>query len=298
MNNTIKCALLALSLSCVPGKISAQTVIPLPVKEAAPPAEERTVVKDGQTLISGVTEPSISVFLPPEGKRNGTAVIICPGGGMRVLSWGNDLEKMAEFFTARGIAAIGLKYRLYTFQPTRGAKMPEMVDVTGFQRFEKANANPMPTPESAAAERRAYQDCQAAVRTVREHSSEWGVDPAKIVVMGFSAGGGVAIGATVSAAAEEMPDFLVSVYGPALTDVLVPENAPDLLIMTRTDHMNVAAGCLQLFLEWKRAGKNAELHMYGDGYGPFGLPEADDNSTTASWPGNLLSWMKARKLAE
>ncbi|MCF0160427.1 MAG: hypothetical protein HUJ99_06515, partial [Bacteroidaceae bacterium] len=77
-------------------------------------------------------------------------------------------------------------------------------------------------------------------------------------------------------------------------DVDVPADAPNLLILTRADHGNVAAGCLQLFLEWKKAGKNAELHMYGDGNGPFALASRRSATTTDTWTDNLFSWLEAK----
>lgn len=309
----------SLILSALLLQVSAmgQIVLPVPVQNECPKdAQETVTVRDGQKIISGVSEPSIEVYLPSADKNVGTAVILCPGGAMRFLSWTNDVERMAKLLNERGVAAIGLKYRLNnsTTPPaasqskakkknkkldagTAAAGMPfKTYDVTEFQQFANANANPMPSVEGDAANMRAVEDCRAAVKLVREHAGEWNIDPAKVGVLGFSAGGGVATGATITAQEGEMPDFLVTVYGPSLMDVVVPENAPDLLIMTRAEHPNVAAGCLGLFLEWKKAGKNAELHMYGDGVGPFGMADRRSANTTDSWPDELLNWMAARKL--
>ena len=275
----------------------AQQVVPIPVQDTEQGVEEKEVLRDGQRIVSGVTQPSLEVYLPSAEKNVGTAVILCPGGAMRFLSWTNDVERMARYLNERGIAAIGLKYRLNNNPAQGGGNMPEMVDVTGFQKFDKANANPMPSAEGDAANMRAVDDCRAAVKIVREHAEEWNISPAKVGVLGFSAGGGVAIGATICAAEGEMPDFLVTVYGPSLMDVSVPANAPDLLIMTRAVHPNVAAGCLGLFMEWKKAGKNAELHMYGDGAGPFALADRKGNNTTDTWADDLMSWLAARGFA-
>ena len=289
-----------LFLIVLPSFVTAQQVIKLPYdkSEEDPSVEERTFTNGfSQTQISGVTEPSVTVYLPAKDKATGSAVILCPGGGMRVLSWSSDVEAMARYLNERGIAAIGLKYRLVNKAITPDEPMAPTVDVTGFDRFRKANANPVVSKEGDRQNMRGVRDCRQAVRTVREHASEWGIDKDKIGLIGFSAGGGVAVGATVTAEKDEMPDFLVSVFGPSLMDVNVPENAPDLLVLTRADHANVAAGCLQLFLEWKRAGKNAELHMYGDGNGPFGLSEKKWDNTTEMWTDNLMSWLMARGFA-
>ena len=283
----------------VPALGVAQQVIPIPVDYDEPGVEEKVTVRDGQNIISGVTKPSITVYLPSEELNTGTAVILCSGGAMRFHSWTNDVERMAKLLNARGIAAIGLKYRLNN-APMKMAQggmpqMPEMVDVTKFDKFPMANANPMPSVEGDAANMRAIDDARAAVRMVREHAAEWNINPEKVGLLGFSAGGGVAVGEVICAQKGEMPNFLVTVYGPSLIDVKVPENAPDLLILTRAEHPNVAAGLLGLFLEWKKAGKNAELHMYGDGVGPFALADRKGTNTTDTWSDNLMSWLEARQ---
>ena len=333
-----KSKLMILSALLIPMVGWAQITLPVPVRSEGPKDAQETVSvnANGEKIISGVTEPSIEVYLPSAEKNTGTAVILCPGGAMRFLSWTNDVEKMARLLNERGVAAIGLKYRLnnatmpatkqaaeaktgekakaaktQTSSKTKTAKkarqqldagtaagqMPfKTYGVTEYQVFAHANANPMPSPAGDAANMRAVEDCRAAVRLVREHAGEWNIDPERVGVLGFSAGGGVAIGATITAQEGEMPDFLVTVYGPSLMDVTVPENAPDLLIMSRAEHPNVAAGCLGLFLEWKKAGKNAELHFYGDGTGPFALAERRGAATTDSWSDELLNWLAARKL--
>jgi len=135
----------------------------------------------------------------------------------------------------------------------------------------------------------------AAVRMVREHSSEWHIDREKIGFLGFSAGGGVAVAATMWAKeSEERPNFLCTNFGPSLMPVTVPADAPPLLIMGRVDHPNVAAGLVALFMEWKRAGANAELHLYGDGKGPYGLMPETGITTTETWSSQLLQWLQAK----
>ena len=108
------------------------------------------------------------------------------------------------------------------------------------------------------------------------------------------AGGGVVIAATMSASDIERPDFLCTNFGPSLMPVTVPKNAPPLLIMTRVDHPNVAAGLVALFMEWKKAGANAELHMYGDGKGPYELMTETGETTTETWSTQMIQWLKAK----
>ena len=79
-----------------------------------------------------------------------------------------------------------------------------------------------------------------------------------------------------------------------LSGFTAPADAPPLLIMTRVDHPNVAAGLVALFMEWKKAGANAELHMYGDGKGPYELMPQTGETTTETWSPQLIQWLKAR----
>ena len=92
-----------------------------------------------------------------------------------------------------------------------------------------------------------------------------------------------------------MPNFVISVYGPSMMDVDVPEKAPKLFIAVHADHPNVAAGCLALFLEWKKAGVDAEFHVYGQGTGGlFGGAgwKGDSNTLYGSWMESCYSWLK------
>ena len=116
--------------------------------------------------------------------------------------------------------------------------------------------------------------------------------------LGFSAGGGVAIAATMLADSMERPNFLCTNFGPSLMPVTVPQDAPPLLIMTRADHPNVAAGLVALFMEWKKAGANAELHMYGDGKGPYELMPQTGETTTETWSSQMIHWLKAKAMIE
>ena len=139
-------------------------------------------------------------------------------------------------------------------------------------------------------------DALEAMRLVKAHASEWHIDPQKIGYIGYSAGGGVAVAATVKSPQALMPAFLCSLYGPALDDVVVPENAPKLFISVHADHPSVAAGCLALFLEWKKAGVDSELHVYGEGTGGLfggGGPSSDRNTPNGSWQEAFNSWLVA-----
>lgn len=122
-----------------------------------------------------------------------------------------------------------------------------------------ANANPAPA-DAALTEvvHMGIADAQQALRLVRKNATAWRVDPARVGIIGFSAGGGVAIGAALAELSDASPDFLVTVYGPSLMDVEVPAHAAPLFVAVGSTHYNVTNGCLALFAAWKAAGQPAE----------------------------------------
>jgi hypothetical protein len=296
-----------LTLALVSGSISAQQVIRL--YESRAPGSPETKIEENVTYsssgeimsISNVVDPSITIYLPDSKIATGTAVVLCPGGGMRMLGWGNDVIKMAKFLNDKGIVAIGLKYRLYSGDmplpqrnntQTQGG-MAFSYSVTEFDKYVKANANPSPGNETNEGIYKAADDALEALRIIRKHAKEWNINPDKIGFLGFSAGGGVAIAAVVrSGDKESMPNFLATAYGPSLIDVIVPANAPNLFICTNAEHTNVAAGCLALFLEWKKAGIPAEIHIYGNGKGGFSIDKQGQDSDT--WGESFLTWLTAQ----
>ncbi len=257
--------------------------------------------------IAAVSDPSLTVYLPPKEKATGVAVILCAGGGLRMLSWKSDVIDMAKFLNDKGIAAIGLKYRLHTDPPkprpaTAGnnnnpfAEMALNVKIAEFDRMEKANANPDKSPEACAAIDRSIMDADRAMEIVKQNAAKWNIDPSKIGYLGFSAGGGVAIGATVKSAPERKPAFLATAFGPSLIDVDVPQNAPALFIAVRADHQNVAAGVMALFMEWKKAGAKAEMHVYDDG--PNGLATPGASTPSGAWRDSFYRWLQFSVLQE
>ena len=253
---------------------------------------------------AGVTSPTLTVSLPDPDKACGSAVLLFPGGGLMSLGWESDFRETADWLNSRGIAAIGVKYRLRTdfhFKPapegTTNKFLLAQGQITDFGDLVKANTNPSLTdPEDRSIENAAL-DALQAMRIVREHAAEWGIDPAKVGVLGFSAGGGVEISALLRADTATMPSFVGTVFGPALEDVTVGEGFPELFVAVHADHPNVAAGCLALFMEWKKAGVDAELHVYGEGTGGlYGGPRstADRNTAAGSWREAFYSWLVAK----
>ena len=217
--------------------------------------------------IHAVSSPGIEVFQPAAGKENGTGVLVFPGGGLFNLAWETELHTVANFLNAKGVTVIGVKYRTRT------------------------------DPRDPDAMGRAAEDALAAMRYAKAHAGDWNIDPDKIGWMGFSAGGMVQTAALMTkASADDMPFFLCSVYGPSGADIVVPEKAPKLFVSVHADHPNVFALCQTLFSEWKKAGKDAEMHIWGyntGGHFCLGKQEPDQNTIRGSWMEPLYGWLVA-----
>ena len=254
----------------------------------------------GDRVITNVRDPSLTVFLPDAAIATGAAVVIAPGGALRALAFDDEGVKVAKWLNERGIAGLVLKYRTLQLDPAapRGplpgmpapgsAARPELVIVN-------ANANPAPGDAALGVVLElAVADAQAALRLVRRNAHDWHVDPARVGIMGFSAGGGVAVGAALAPKSEASPDFLVSLYGPSLQDVHVPEHAPPLFVAVGSTHFNVTNGCLALFAAWKAAGKPAELHVYDGVSAGFGMSKR--GLPVDGWTSRFYDWLVARKL--
>jgi acetyl esterase/lipase len=244
----------------------------------------------------------VTVFLPPPASATGTAVVVAPGGALRLLGWDNEGVKVAQWLNSKGIAALVLKYRTLQMTPGtgrgRGAAPPGVAQPgPGRQELDIKNANANPAPDDAALTEvlhMATADAQQAIRLARRNATAWRIDPSRIGIMGFSAGGGVAVGTALAEKSDASPDFLVSVYGPSLQDVDVPAHAPPLFVAVGATHFNVTNGCLALFAAWKAAGKPAEIHVYDQVSAGFGM--SSRGLPVDSWNERLLDWLVARKL--
>ena len=264
-------------------------------------AETVTASSSGDRVVANVSDPTLTVFLPDPALATGTAVVIAPGGALRALAIDNEGVKVAEWLNSKGIAGFVLKYRTRQQEATaaRGGLPPGMQGRGAGPRQEITivNGNANPAPDDAALTevlQFAVADAQAALRLVRANAAEWRIDPARVGIMGFSAGGGVAVGTVLAERSDASPDFLVSLYGPSLQDVNVPAHAPPLFIAVGSSHFNVTNGCLALFAAWKAAGKPAEIHVYDQVSAGFGMTKR--GLPVDSWNDRLLEWLNARKL--
>jgi len=257
----------------------------------------------GDRTISNVSDPTVTVFLPSQGSATGTAVVIAPGGALRLLGWDNEGVKAAQWWNSKGIAALVLKYRTLQTMSDGGrgrGTAPSGVGVAAAgprKELEIRNGNANPEPDDPALRevlQMGIADAQQALRLARRNAAAWRIDPARVGIMGFSAGGGIAVGTALAERSDASPDFLVSLYGPSLQDVTVPAHAPPLFVAVGSTHFNVTNGCLALFAAWKAAGKPAEIHVYDQVSAGFGMTKR--GLPVDSWTDRLLEWLVARKL--
>ena len=155
----------------------------------------------------------------------------------------------------------------------------------------RGNANPaINDPLQLKVISMAIADGHQAIRVLRREAAKYHIDPKRIGILGFSAGGGVAVGTAVTESSDGYPDFAATIYGPSLVDVTVPKMGAPLFIAVMDGHFNVTNGCMALFTLWKEAGRPVEIHVYDHGYGPAsGMP-------VASWTDRFYDWLQTRKL--
>lgn len=278
--------------------VNAQETIPLwegkaPGSEDWDYQEKTSSFPGGGSIVQNVVNPAITAYLPDPSIANGAAIIVCPGGAFRMLSLDGEGKDVAMWLNKQGFAAFVLKYRLLK---TGDSERMAPMDLSKVRLSLKyANANPAPdNHELNNVIRLATSDGQQAIRLVRRNAEKWRIDPSKIGIMGFSAGGGVAVGTALLDDPEGYPDFVVSLYGPSMVDVHVPENAPPLFIAVAANHKPVSMGCVALYSLWSEAGKSAELHVFSKGTGPFGIRL--QGLPSDAWPDLFLKWVRGEGL--
>ena len=260
-------------------------------------AEATTRSPSGDRVITNVSDPTLTVFLPDLKLANGTAAVIAPGGALRALAFDNEGVKLAAWLNERGIAGFVLKYRTLQQDPSAPRGPLPRPGAGAREELVIVNGNANPAPDDAALNtvlELAVADARAALDLVRARADEWHVDPRRLGIIGFSAGGGVAVGTALGPQSGASPAFLVSVYGPSLQDVNVPADAPPLFVAVGATHFNVTNGCLALFAAWKAAGKPAEIHVYDGISAGFGMTRR--GSPVDGWTDRLHEWLVAREL--
>jgi acetyl esterase/lipase/lysophospholipase L1-like esterase len=238
-------------------------------------------------VVYNVTTPTLIAYLPAASQATGTAVVICPGGGFHTLSIDSEGNDVARWLQAKGVAAFVLKYRLV--QSLTDDPVKESFALFGDRKkLDAINAPVVPL---------AIADGKKAMEYVRSHAQELGVLPNQIGLMGFSAGGTVALGVGMSYTAANRPDFLVSLYTylGALPTRQVPADAPPLFAAVASDdQLGLAPQSTQIYNNWLAAGKSAELHVYAKGGHGFGM--RTQNLPVDNWIERFGAWLKQQGL--
>jgi len=211
-----------------------------------------------RAMVRNVVTPTLTAFLPEPAKATGTAVVICPGGGFRWLSWQSEGTAVAEWLRARGVAAFVLKYRL---KQTAATEDEFRLEREAFLRG-LANRDPKAADEEQKLRELSIADGRQALKLVRQHAGDWGIQPDRIGILGFSAGGVVTMGVVMNHDAQSQPNFAAPIYGGNTGGAPVPDDAPPLFILCASDDTGPATSSVQLYAQWREANRPAELHMY------------------------------------
>jgi acetyl esterase/lipase len=288
----ILCGVLVFLLAGVPAHCAIPVPDPVLVKlwpEGAPEKPgvliepEKVIPPNGENdvlRITNVSEPTVSIYRPE--RPNGAAVLVCPGGGYGILAMEHEGTQVCEWLNQLGVTAVLLKYRV-----------PVRQFVPGFEPL---------------------QDAQRAMGILRKRAAEWGIDPQRIGILGFSAGGHLAV-MTALHANERMyradpqwddvdatPNFVVPVYPAYLVSkadhfALMPlckptEKAPPACLIHAHDDKGLtsSSGSALLYLEYKKLGIPAELHILSMGGHGFGMRRA--GNPVNEWPQRVADWMR------
>lgn len=234
--------------------------------------------------MSNVTKPSLTEYKPAAGTSNGTAVIVCPGGGFMALSINSEGIDVAKWLAAQGVTAFVLKYRLaHTGEDATEEFKTFRADR---QKFGQMIGSVIPL---------SIADGLAAVTYVRKHAADFGVSPDRVGIIGFSAGGTVTAGAAFQYAPEGRPAFVAPIYPAAsgFKGKAVPADAPPMFIAAATDdQLGLAPDSIALYNQWTAAKKPVELHMYAKGGHGFGMRK--QGSPSDHWIDRFGEWLNSQ----
>ncbi len=239
--------------------------------------------KANSKIMANISSPALVKFEPEVKNKNGTSVIIAPGGGMYLLSIESEGYNVAKWLVKKGITAFVLKYRLV---PTGEDAAQDLHDIIKKSNEERIRITNKILPYSV-------NDGLNAISYVRENAETLGVHPEKIGFMGFSAGGVIAFGVVNECKEENKPNFLVPVY-PG-TDLIIPEpnklTPPTLFIAAANDQLIDATVFTNLYNLWHKSGVKTGMHMYtkgGHGFGTWKRGFPSDN-----WLDRFYEWAKS-----
>jgi acetyl esterase/lipase len=287
---------LMLAMTCI-AAAQQSPVVPIP-----PPAEPGAIAlntggvkgsvapeswfrQDGKPFVRNVARATLQPFLPDPAKAKGVAVIVAPGGGFLMLSMDNEGWAVARALADQGIAAFVLKYRL----------LPTPAETPGFEAamaamFANAGkpAGRLKPDELLRDRQEQIADAKAAFALVRSRAREWNIDPARVGMIGFSAGAMTTMMTTL-AAPETKPAFIGPIYG-SMEAVTVPPNAPPMFAVIAADDPLFAKKGFGVLDAWQAAGRPVEFHMYQAGGHGFGLGK--QGTTSTDWFPAFMHWLR------
>jgi acetyl esterase/lipase len=276
---SMKLKQLFLAALLLPGALfAADTMQQIPLwPNGAPGFESRKDIPEQahDYWVRNINNPSVTVFLPPKEKANGTAVLICPGGGHRELVFNAEGVDPARYLNSLGIAAFALKYRL-----ARETNSPYSLQI------------------------HPRQDAQRAMRLIRSRAAEWNIDTNRIGIMGFSAGGEVVSMLVYSATdgntnavdpVERLtcrPDFQIVIYpGPLDVPKMVPTNTPPAFFLAANDDHSPSVVITTLLEKFREAKVPAEVHLYAQGGHAFNMGNRSKLASIHDWPQRMADWL-------
>src|SRR5262245_11136283 len=269
-----------------PGKVPDETedIGPEKVRMSPMLTRKEVEVTEPTRLVTNVSKPTITIYRPAKEKDTGAAVLICPGGGYWNLYWELEGEEVAAWLNSQGLTGIILKYRV----PRR------------------------PDEPKGEPARRPLQDAQRAVSLVRSKAKEWDIDPKRIGMVGFSAGGHLVIATATSFEKRTYepiddidkvscrPDFAIAAYSGYLKDkdkdelaagLSIPAGTPPIfLVHGGADIISPPEHSALLYLALKRAGIPAELHVYAGAAHDFGVRPVDH--PCSKWTEHCVAWLR------
>jgi acetyl esterase/lipase len=294
--------LLLFGLSCPGIALSADTAVwrpspgltQIPIWPGAPPDQPSMpgpeTLNDG--AVTNVINPTMTVYTPTA-KNTGAAIVVIPGGGFQILAIDLEGTEICDWLTSKGVTCVLLKYR-----------------VPSTPYVWKCDCR----PHNLAISVPSLEDTQRSLRLVRRHAAEWGVDPHKTGVLGFSAGGFLVAEAStrfndrlyapVDAADQESarPDFAVALYpghltlaknsialNPEIDSHITAETPPTFLLQNEDDNVDQIEDALSYYMGLKKAGVPVELHAYAQGGHAFGLRE--NKLPVSAWPRLVETWL-------
>ncbi|MBR6415075.1 MAG: alpha/beta hydrolase fold domain-containing protein [Bacteroidales bacterium] len=301
-------AAVALAAACNTAKEAVTPVAPEPevysLYEGAAPGWEGMDYPEvmhtnpgGSELVLNVTKPTLTVYRPSDEINTGAAFVIAPGGGNKYLTWNDEGTMVAKWLQAHGVTGIILKYRTDKMGNTEEEVEANLEE---FYRnlFSRTGGESSSQERPAQSQQRPVtvepsiqgQDGLAAMKYVRSHSSQWGIDPDKIGIMGFSAGAIVTLQVEYFHDASSKPNIVAPIYGAAIRGDELPSDPSPVFFCAPEFDFTDPTGLFNLYMNYMRSRLPAEFHLIHGGTHGDGLK--DNGNEWNEWIELLCNYMK------